>query len=233
MLALFVWRQACEYVFGNLWILIDFPSSVMMKCAAEDMCIQIRGSMDLCCLLALSLAYNKLGVNSNGRMLQFFLFTITVAFQGFSIPCVRPENFARPPEFLIKKNCCNFYISARPHWLRSGGAAEPICENLNSKHTIGLRWVAETSSTAAASHLCISLCVACPVCTSEMHIPYSYRRCISDLHARTAWRTLTSDTHTRVRMMATHIEHAYRICICEMQIEYACRRSQAASKHSL
>ena len=89
--------------------------SVMIKCAAEDMCIQIRGSMDLCCLLALSLAYNKLGVNSNGRMLQFFLFTITVAFQGFSIPCVRPENFARPPEFLIKKNCCNFYISARPH----------------------------------------------------------------------------------------------------------------------
>jgi len=68
-------------------------------------------------------------------MLQFFLFTVTVAFQGFSIPCVRPENFARPPEFLIKKNCCNFYISARAHWLRSGGAAEPICENLNSKHT--------------------------------------------------------------------------------------------------
>ena len=174
MLALFVWRQACEYVFGNLWILIDFPSSVMMKCAAEDMCIQIRGSMNLCCLLALSLAYNKLGVNSNGRMLQFFLFTITVAFQGFSIPCVRPENFARPPEFCIKQNCCIFYISARTHWLRSGGAAEPICENLNSKHTIGLRkspsleqfveWVWQTHLVVVCTHMRLTVVWFCSSC---------------------------------------------------------------------
>ena len=70
--------------------------------------------MDLCCLLALSLAYNKLGVNSNGRMLQFFLFTITVAFQGFSTPCVRPKNFARPPEFFIKKIVAIFTFQQDP-----------------------------------------------------------------------------------------------------------------------